>query len=172
MKRILEVLQDGDGQLKFRTDINVWKDPMVSMDIIQNAMLSMSTTLWGGNEQSVLAMIRSLAIADLALSTNRDEMIEHLKDASRSLADAFNSVLQEERLRGSVTIFPPNVRARPEKADQPCSPVSKDSPNCSRDSWLRLSREQEGAVCAREICPRLSREQEGSVCARGNLGRI
>lgn len=155
MKRILEVLQDGDGQLKFNTDINVWKDPMVSMDIIQSAMLSMSTTLWGGNEQSVLAMIRSLAIADLALSTNRDEMIEHLKDASRSLADAFNSVLQEERLRGSVTIFPSNVRARPEKADQPCSPVSKDSPNCSRDSWLRLSR-----------------EQEGSVCARGNLGRI
>lgn len=45
MKRILEVLQDGDGQLKFRTDINVWKDPMASMDIIQNAMLSMSTTL-------------------------------------------------------------------------------------------------------------------------------
>ena len=41
MKRILEVLQDGDGQLKFRTDINVWKDPMASMDIIQNAMLSM-----------------------------------------------------------------------------------------------------------------------------------
>lgn len=116
MKRILEVLQDGDGQLKFDTDINVWKDPMVSMDIIQSAMLSMSTTLWGGNEQSVLAMIRSLAIADLALSTNRDEMIEHLKDASRSLADAFNSVLQEERLRGSVTIFPPNVRARPEKS--------------------------------------------------------
>ena len=111
MKRILEVLQDGDGQLKFRTDINVWKDPMASMDIIQNAMLSMS-----GNEQSVLAMIRSLAIADLALCTNRDEMIEHLKDASRSLADAFNSVLQEEQLRGSVTIFPPNVRARPEKS--------------------------------------------------------
>lgn len=47
MKRILEVLQDGDGQLKFRTDINVWKEPMASMDIIQNAMLSMSTTLWG-----------------------------------------------------------------------------------------------------------------------------
>ena len=116
MKRILEVLQDGDGQLKFRTDINVWKDPMASMDIIQNAMLSMSTMLWGGNEQSVLAMIRSLAIADLALCTNRDEMIEHLKDASRSLADAFNSVLQEEQLRGSVTIFPPNVRVRPEKS--------------------------------------------------------
>ena len=116
MKRILEVLQDGDGQLKFNTDINVWKDPMVSMDIIQNAMLSMSTTLWGGNEQSVLAMIRSLAIADLALCTNRDEMIEHLKDASGSLADAFNSVLQEEQLRGSVTIFPPNVRVRPEKS--------------------------------------------------------
>ena len=37
MKRILEVLQDGDGQLKFNTDINVWKDPMVSMDIIQSA---------------------------------------------------------------------------------------------------------------------------------------
>lgn len=130
MKRILEVLQDGDGQLKFNTDINVWKDPMASMDIIQNAMLSMSTTLWGGNEQSVLAMIRSLAIADLALSTNRDEMIEHLKDASRSLADAFNSVLQEEQLRGSVTIFPPNVRARPEKklTNQP-SPCARIAPN-------------------------------------------
>ena len=73
MKRILEVLQDGDGQLKFRTDINVWKDPMASMDIIQNAMLSMSTTLWGGNEQSVPALIRQLALADKPLSTNSNE---------------------------------------------------------------------------------------------------
>ena len=115
--------------MKFRTDINVWKDPMASMDIIQNAMLSMSTMLWGGNEQSVLEMIRSLAIADLALCTNRDEMIEHLKDASRSLADAFNSVLQEEQLRGSVTIFPPNVRARPETklTNQP-SPCARIAP--------------------------------------------
>lgn len=135
MKRILEVLQDGYGQLKFRTDINVWKDPMASMDIIQNAMLSMSTTLWGGNEQSVLAMIRSLAIADLALSTNRDEMIEHLKDASRSLADAFNSVLQEEQLRGSVTIFPPQCEgaSRNKLTNQP-SPCARIAPNAHGDT--------------------------------------
>lgn len=34
----------------------------------------MVTRLWGGNETAVLAMIRALAIADLAVSVNRKQM--------------------------------------------------------------------------------------------------
>ena len=56
MKKILEVLQDGSGLLRFNTDIDVTKNPQMALDITQSAIISMATTLWGGNEISVLAM--------------------------------------------------------------------------------------------------------------------
>lgn len=59
MKKILEVLQDGSGLLRFNTDIDVTKNPQMALDITQSAIISMATTLRGGNEISVLAMIRA-----------------------------------------------------------------------------------------------------------------
>ena len=68
-------------------------------------------------------------------------------------------------------MFDEKIEKNVKKADLPCSPVSKDSPNCSRGCLPRLPREQR-VRSAHGILPRLSREQEGAVCARGNLGRI
>ena len=59
MKKILEVLQYGDGELRFNTDLDVSKDPMAIMNLTIGAMFSMATKLWGGNEQTVIAVIRS-----------------------------------------------------------------------------------------------------------------
>lgn len=109
MKKILEVLQDGSGQLRFNTDINVKKDPTIALDITQSAMLAMTTSLWGGNEMSVLAVIRALAIADLSVSVNQNEMIEYLRESSKELGRAFRLVMSDAQKRGYATVFPPNV---------------------------------------------------------------
>ena len=110
MKKILEVLQDCNGQLRFNTDIDVTKNPQMALDITQNAMISMATTLWGGNEMSVLAMIRALAIADLAASVNQNEMIEYLRQSSESLGEAFRSAMKDAQRHGKATIITPNVK--------------------------------------------------------------
>ena len=113
MKKILEVLQDSSGQLRFNTDIDVMKNPQMALDITQSAMISMATTLWGGNEMSVLAMLRALAIADLSVSVNQNEMIEYFKTSSKSLGEAFRSAMKDAQRQGRATIFPPNVKPSP-----------------------------------------------------------
>lgn len=55
----------------------------------------MATRLWGGNETSVIAIIRALAIADLTLCVNRKEVIEMLDDLSRMGASALNEIQKE-----------------------------------------------------------------------------
>lgn len=110
MKKILEVLQDGSRLLRFNTDIDVTKNPQMALDITQSAIISMATTLWGGNEISVLAMIRALAIADLSVSVNQNEMIEYLRQSSKSLGEAFRLAMENAERQGRATIFPPNVK--------------------------------------------------------------
>ncbi len=110
MKKILEVLQDGSGLLRFNTDIDVTKNPQMALDITQSAIISMATTLRGGNEISVLAMIRALAIADLSVSVNQNEMIEYLRQSSKSLGEAFRLAMENAKRQGRATIFPPNVK--------------------------------------------------------------
>lgn len=100
MKKILEVLQDGSGLLRFNTDIDVTKNPQMALDITQSAIISMATTLWGGNEISVLAMIRALAIADLSVSVNQNEMIEYLRQSSKSLGEAFRLAMENAERQG------------------------------------------------------------------------
>ena len=75
MKKILEVLQYGDIDIRFNTDFDPVKNPNVIPDVISRTAFAMVTRLWGGNEMAVLAMIRALAIADLAVSVNRKQMI-------------------------------------------------------------------------------------------------
>ena len=65
MKKILEVLRYGENDIRFRTDIDPLKDPNVIHETVIELAMAMMTTLWGGNEQAVLAMIRALSIADL-----------------------------------------------------------------------------------------------------------
>ncbi|MBO4922589.1 MAG: hypothetical protein J5382_00525 [Bacteroidales bacterium] len=111
MKKILEVLQYGDIDIRFNTDIDVMKNPEAVQEVIAKTSLAMATTLWGGNEQSVLAMIRALSIADLGVSVNRKEMIRFLDDSSRICAltlEEWRKML--ERKGTKVQVFPPNIK--------------------------------------------------------------
>ena len=110
MKKILEVLRYGNGDIIFKTDVDPLKSPDEINNILIQTMISMATKLWGGNEQAVLAMIRVMAIADLALSVNRKEMIRWLDRESENLHKAFqdaNAAFQKDG--GKIMTFGPGV---------------------------------------------------------------
>lgn len=110
MKKILEVLQYGEMDIRFNTDIDVNKNPEVVLDIVSKVAFSMATKLWGGNELSVLAMIRALSIADLALSVNRKEMIKELDRSSETMARTMKMAAEEFRRNGGKLLtFGPGI---------------------------------------------------------------
>jgi hypothetical protein len=110
MKKILEVLRYGENDIRFRTDIDPLKDPDVIHETVIELAMAMMTTLWGGNEQAVLAMIRALSIADLGVSVNRRQMVGFLDEASETLAASLLDARKEfERSGGKVTLFAPGV---------------------------------------------------------------
>lgn len=110
MKKILEVLRYGESDIRFRTDIDPLKNPEVIHQTVTELAIAMTTTLWGGNEQAVLAMIRSLAIADLGVSVNRSQMIDFLDEASESLEISLREAREAfERSGGKVEVFGPGV---------------------------------------------------------------
>lgn len=110
MKKILEVLQSGDGDLKFNTDLDVQKDPMAIMDLTISAMFSMSTRLWGGNEKTVIAVIRALFVADMAISVDRKSVLKGLGKESEKMGDEFMKMMKMLQNQGKAMSFPPNVQ--------------------------------------------------------------
>ena len=117
MKKILEVLQYGDYDIRFKTDIDVVKNPKAVIDINSQVLFSMLTKLWGGNETSVLAMIRVLAIADLAASVDIDEMVKQLAQTAHSLKESMDEARREfERNGGKVLCFGPEFKPGPVKS--------------------------------------------------------
>lgn len=110
MKKILEVLQYGEGELRFNTDLDLQKDPMAIMDITVSAMLSMATKLWGGNEQTVIAIIRSLFVADMAISTDRKTVLKGLGYEAEKMGDEFIKMMKTLQDHGKAMSFLPGVQ--------------------------------------------------------------
>ena len=111
MKTVLQVLQYGDLDFRFKTDFDPHSNPDVLIKIISGAAFSMTTTLWGGNEGAVLAVLRALTIADLAVSVNRKEMIRMIDEESANLAKAMKEARKEfEKNRGKVISFGPGIK--------------------------------------------------------------
>lgn len=106
MKKILEVLEYGDHDIRFNTDFRE-KDQALIPEIIGKLAFTMTTRLWGGNEMAVLAMIRALAIADLSVSVNRKEMIRALDEDSAAFAKIMTRAIKELKKQGGVVEFPP-----------------------------------------------------------------
>ena len=110
MKKILEVVRYGEHDIRFRTDMDPEKDPEIIQKTITELAMAMMTTLWGGNEQAVLAMVRALAIADLGVSVNRKQMVRFLSEASAMLEDSLKAARKAfEQTGGKVTVFGPGI---------------------------------------------------------------
>lgn len=111
MKKILEVLQYGDNDFRFNTDLDLVKHQKEIEMLPVRLVFTMITKLWGGNELAVLTAIRALAIADLAASVNREQMIRHLDHDSKNLARIlFESKKEFERAGGKVDVFYPGSK--------------------------------------------------------------
>ena len=110
MKKLLEVLQYGEHDIRFNTDVHPEKNPNLLPELTAEFALTMITKLWGGNETSVLAVIRSLDIADLAVSVNRKEMIRHLDEASAQFAQFIQDAKRQMERHGvKVMEFGPGI---------------------------------------------------------------
>ena len=110
MKTLLRVIQTGDHKIRFETDLDVKKNPAIIYDLIERFSFAMITTLWGGNEQTVLAIIRALSIADLAVSVNRKDMVRFLDETSRIAARALDEAKKDfVRSGGKIIDFAPGV---------------------------------------------------------------
>lgn len=110
MKKILEVLQYGEMDIRFNTDIKSERDFQQLPDLAVQCLLAMTTRLWGGNEHGVLAAIRILALADLAASVNREEMLKRLDEESGNLANILKEAMADfERKGGKVITFGPGI---------------------------------------------------------------
>ena len=109
MKKILEVIQCNNGELRFNTDLDVKKNPMVVMDLTISAMFSMATKLWGGNEQTVIAIIRALFVADMAISVDRKVVLKGLGEEADVMGKQFMKMMKELQAQGQAMTFPPGV---------------------------------------------------------------
>ena len=109
MKKILEVIQCDDGQVLFNTDLDVRKNPMVLMDLTARAMFSMATKLWGGNEKTVIAVIRALFVADMAISVDRKIVLKGLGQESETMGEEFMKMMTELQAQGKAMTFPPDM---------------------------------------------------------------
>ena len=105
MKKILEVVQYGDFDIRFNTDLKEIDQARLP-EIIAKLAWTMTTKLVGGNEAAVLAMIRALALADLSVSVNRKEMIKALDEDSAALAKLMHRAIKEMKKQGRVVEFP------------------------------------------------------------------
>ena len=115
MKKILEVLRYGENDIRFNTDIDPLKDPEIIHQTVTELARAMMTTLWGGNEQAVLAMIRALAISDLGVSVNRRQMVAFLNEASEVLEDSLRAARKafEESGGQLMVLVPASPRPNP-----------------------------------------------------------
>ena len=111
MKKILEVLQYGENDIRFNTDIDVEKSPEKLVTLTLAVAMTMATKLWGGNERSVIAVIRALAIADMSCCVHRRQMIRMLDEESGKMARAMSDALEAFRKDGGkVLSFSPGIQ--------------------------------------------------------------
>ena len=111
MKKILEILQYGETDIRFKTDLKPTEKPDTIPGLIAAFSFSMMTSLWGGNELDVMAIIRALAIADLAASVNREEMIEMIDQGSAEFAQLLEETHREfEKNGGKIVRFSPIIQ--------------------------------------------------------------
>ena len=110
MKKILEIHQDGETDIRFHTDLKPSEKTESIPGLVASVAFAMMTSLWGGNERDILAIIRALAIADLAVSVNREEMISLMDQDSRTFAKLIRDARKSfERNGGKAIFFEPGI---------------------------------------------------------------
>lgn len=106
MKKIIEVVEYADQDIRFKTDLDVARNPQLVLDLLPKLMFSMSSTLLGHNEINIFAVIRALIAADLAISVNRREMIKMLDEQTKALSKSFRETMDIMQKQGKAAVIP------------------------------------------------------------------
>ena len=110
MKTLINVTIDENDVVAFKTDLTEKDIP--NLPVLSGVLtFNMMTRLWGGNEKMVLAAIRNLAIADLAASANRKQMVKMLDQASEDTAEMMFATMDKMKKDGvNYHMFAPGVK--------------------------------------------------------------
>ena len=111
MKKIIEVVEYADQDIRFKTDLDVARNPQLVLDLLPKLMFSMSSTLLGHNEINIFAVIRALIAADLAISVNRKEMIKMLDEQTKILSKSFREAIEAMQKQGKAVTVPVGAAA-------------------------------------------------------------
>lgn len=106
MKKILEVLEYSNTDIRFKTDLDFMQKPQEVMGLIPKLMMSMSAKLFGKEEANIFAVIRALIVSDLALSNNRKQLLKHLDLDSKASGAAFRETMDMMIKAGKATWIP------------------------------------------------------------------
>lgn len=74
-------------------------------------MFSMATKLCGGNERTVVAVIRALFVADMAISVDRKIVLKGLGGEAEQMDELFMNMMNELQSQDKAMTFPPSVQA-------------------------------------------------------------
>lgn len=105
MKKILEVIECGDHDIRFKTDFDPANEQGIS-ELIGKLAFTMITRLRGQEEVAVIAMIRALALADFSVCTDREAMIRAFDEHSAHYARIINKTLEFMKKRGCFVEYP------------------------------------------------------------------
>lgn len=100
MKKILEVLQDGDKKIHYSSDLDLTQRPFDVIDLIYNLMFSLANSLPGEERLRIYAVIRSMTLAEVAISGDREEAIEMIKECTEGFQRDFLRYMNEYRGNG------------------------------------------------------------------------
>lgn len=116
MKNLLVVTENEKGEINFDTDLT--KNDLSKIPALAGLFaFNMLTRLWGGNEGIVLAVIRNLALADLAVSVNRKDMLNFLDKASKYTAEQVFAFIEKMKADGvEVKMFNPGIKPSGKKS--------------------------------------------------------
>ena len=110
MKKILEIVKQDNGMISFNTDIDLAKNPSMIPQLNLEFAFNMMTELRGRNEQAVIGIIRSLALADLSVCIHRKDMVRFLDEGSQQLSEVLQETIKELEQKGLFKRCRPDVR--------------------------------------------------------------
>ena len=108
MKKILEIIQDGDMKVRFNTDITFPMSNNDAIEMISSLMMSFSSSVFGKHEQNVTTAIRIVALSEMALSGSIDKDVNLFRRQAKDMNKVFLQTMEmmKRRNKGEIISVP------------------------------------------------------------------
>ena len=108
MKKILEIIQEGDMKVRFNTDITFPMSNNDAIEMISSLMMSFSSSVFGKLEQNVTTAIRIVALSEMALSGSIDQDVNLFRRQAKDMNKVFLQTMEmmKRRNKGEIISVP------------------------------------------------------------------